>query len=88
MEQLEKINEILTNVTNQMEQECGFPNASFVVALILLFMNPTTWTFDKSNLAKLYRAIDIIEKNEELKELFSTKQEGKENVNENVESKG
>ena len=54
MEQLEKINEILTDVTNQMEQECGFPNASFLVALILLFMNPTTWTFDKSNLAKLY----------------------------------
>ena len=84
MEQLEKINEILTNVTNQMEQECGFPNASFLVALILLFMNPTTWTFDKSNLAKLYHAIDIIEKNEQLKELFG----GKENVNENVESKG
>jgi len=45
-----------------------------VVSFILLFIDPKTWTVDKSYLAKFYQAIDIVEKNEELKELFSKKE--------------
>lgn len=70
----EKVDEVLTKVTNKVEQECGFPNAAFLVAFLLLFINPITWTIDKSYLAKFYQAIDIIEKDAELKELFGSKE--------------
>lgn len=44
-------------------------------------MDNKSWTIDKSYLAKLYQAIDIVEKDEELKKLF---QEVKENVSNEV----
>lgn len=66
----EKINEILTKVSEKIEKECGFTNGAWVTAFILLFMNTDTWECDKSYLAKFYQAIDIIEKDEELKGLF------------------
>ena len=47
-----------------------FKNAAFIVAFILLCIDPETWTFDKSYLAKFYQAIDIIEKDENLKKYF------------------
>ena len=65
--------EILTNICNKIEKECGFTNAAFLVLFILLFIDPNTWTFDKSYLAKIYQAIDIIEKSEELKNFFMKK---------------
>ena len=63
--------EILTNISNQIEKECGFKNGGIIAAFILLCMDEKTWTFDKSYLAKFYQAIDIIEKSEELKKLFN-----------------
>ena len=59
-----------------MENECGLKNGAWVITLILLFIDNKNWTVDKSYLAKLYQAIDIVEKDEELKKLF---QEVKEN---------
>ena len=59
-----------------MESECGLKNGAWVITLILLFIDNKNWTVDKSYLAKLYQAIDIVEKDEELKKLF---QEVKEN---------
>ncbi len=70
---LEQKEKLISDITNQIEKECGIKNAAWVVLLILLFINPETWTFDKSMLAKIYQAIDIIEKNEELKNLFAAK---------------
>lgn len=63
--------EPLTEVTAKIEQECGFKNAAFIVAFILLCIDPQTWTIDKSYLAKFYQAVDIIEKDENLKALFT-----------------
>lgn len=65
--------EVLTKVCNKIEKECGFTNAAFLVSFILLFMDTESWTLDKSYLAKVYQAIDIIEKDEELKQLFTAK---------------
>ena len=59
-----------------MESECGLKNGAWVITLILLFIDNKSWSVDKSYLAKLYQAIDIVEKDEELKKLF---QEVKEN---------
>ena len=59
-----------------MESECGLKNGAWIITLILLFIDNKNWTVDKSYLAKLYQAIDIVEKDEELKKLF---QEVKEN---------
>lgn len=64
--------EVMTNVCNKIEKECGFKNAAFLVSFILLFIDTDTWTLDKSYLAKIYQAIDIVEKDEDLKRLFST----------------
>ena len=63
--------EVMTNVCNKIEKECGFKNAAFLVSFILLFIDTDTWTLDKSYLAKIYQAIDIIEKDEKLKRLFA-----------------
>ena len=53
-----------------MENECGLKNGAWVITLILLFIDNKSWSVDKSYLAKLYQAIDIVEKDEELKKLF------------------
>jgi hypothetical protein len=58
------------------ESECGLKNGAWIITLILLFIDNKSWSVDKSYLAKLYQAIDIVEKDEELKKLF---QEVKEN---------
>ena len=68
---MEISDELLTEVTDKIEKECGFPNAAFLVLLILLLINPETWTVDKTYLARLYQAIDIIEKDERLKNGFA-----------------
>lgn len=62
--------QLLTEITTKIEQECGFKNAAFIVAFILLCIDPQTWTIDKSYLAKFYQAVDIIEKDENLKKYF------------------
>lgn len=62
-----------------MENECGLKNGAWVITLILLFIDNKNWTVDKSYLAKLYQAIDIVEKDEELKKLFQeVKEDGAE----------
>ncbi len=48
-------------------------NAAFLLSLILMYIDSETWTVDKSFLTRLYRAIDIVEKDTELRELFSKK---------------
>ena len=63
-------NEILTNTMNKIEQECDIKNAAFLLSLILMYIDPETWTVDKSFLTRLYRAIDIVEKDEELKKMY------------------
>lgn len=74
---IENLNEILTNVTDKIEKECGFKNAAWITSFILLFMDTNDWKCDKSYLAKLYQAIDIIEKDEELRKIFQKKEEKK-----------
>ena len=63
-------NEILTNTMNKIEQECDIKNAAFLLSLILMYIDPETWTVDKSFLTRFYRAIDIVEKDEELKKMY------------------
>ena len=74
---LQQKEKILTKVASRIEKECNFKNGAFVTTLILLFIDPKTWTFDKSVLARMYQAIDIIEHNDELKQLFEEKEETK-----------
>lgn len=68
---LEETNKVLTDVANQIEKECGLTNGAWLTTFILLFMDKN-WQFDRSYLAKIYQAIEIIEKNEALKNLFAT----------------
>ena len=73
---LEQYQTLLTKLAARVESECGLKNGAWVITLILLFIDNKSWSVDKSYLAKLYQAIDIVEKDEELKKLF---QEVKEN---------
>lgn len=76
MSALENYQAVLTRLADRIEKECDIRNGAWVITLILLFIDNGTWSVDKSYLAKLYQAIDIVEKDEELKKLF---QEVKEN---------
>lgn len=67
---MDNANEILTNTMNKIEQECDIKNAAFLLSLILMYIDPETWTVDKSYLTRLYHAIDIVEKDEELKKMY------------------
>lgn len=62
--------EALDDLTARVEKECGFKNAAWIISFILLFMDTKTWTVDKSYVAKLYQAIDMVEKDEKLKLSF------------------
>lgn len=73
---LDNYQAVLTRLAARVEEECGLKNGAWVITLILLFIDNGSWSVDKSYLAKLYQAIDIVEKDEELKKLF---QEVKEN---------
>jgi hypothetical protein len=74
---MDNTNEILTRVTNKIEQECDIKNAAFLLSLILMCIDPKTWVVDKSYLTRLYHAIDIVEKDEELKKLYGKDSNGK-----------
>lgn len=74
---MDNTNEILTRVTNKIEQECDIKNAAFLLSLILMCIDPETWVVDKSYLTRLYHAIDIVEKDEELKKLYGKDSNGK-----------
>lgn len=74
---MDNTNEILTRVTNKIEQECDIKNAAFLLSLILLYIDPVTWIVDKSFLTRLYHAIDIVEKDEELKKMYGKDSNGK-----------
>ena len=67
---LEQYHTLLTNLAARVENECGLKNGAWIITLILLFIDNKSWSVDKSYLAKLYQAIDIVEKDEELKKLF------------------
>lgn len=72
---MDNTNEALTNTMNKIEQECDIKNAAFLLSLILMYIDPETWTVDKSYLTRLYRAIDIVEKDAKLRELFGKKEQ-------------
>lgn len=74
---MDNTNEILTNATNKIEEECDIKNAAFLLSLILLYIDPVTWIVDKSFLTRLYHAIDIVEKDEELKKMYGKDSNGK-----------
>ena len=74
---MDNTNEILTNTMNKIEQECDIKNAAFLLSLILMYIDSETWTVDKSYLTRLYHAIDIVEKDEELKKLYGKDSNGK-----------
>ena len=44
---MDNTNEILTNATNKIEEECDIKNAAFLLSLILLYIDPVTWIVDK-----------------------------------------
>ena len=67
---METTNQVLTRVANEIEDKCGIKNSAFILSIILLLIDPATWTVDKSYLTRLYRAIDIVEKDEELKKMY------------------
>lgn len=67
---LDNYQTVLTRLAARVEKECGLKNGAWIITLILLFIDNKSWTVDKSYLAKLYQAIDIVEKDEELKKLF------------------
>lgn len=68
------MNDLMTKVIEDMSKECDFKNSPLLLLLILPFMDMKTWTFDKQVMAKIYQAIDFVEKNEDLKNLFMEKQ--------------
>lgn len=73
------MNELMTKVIEDMSKECNFKNSSLLLLLILPFMDMETWTFDKQVMTKIYQAIDFVEKNNDLKNLFQHKVEINEN---------
>lgn len=73
---MDNTNEILTKATNKIEEECDIKNAAFLLSLILLYIDPVTWIVDKSFLTRLYHAIDIVEKDEELKKMYGKDSNG------------
>lgn len=68
---METTNQVLTRVANEIEDKCGIKNSAFILSIILLLIDPVTWEVDKSYLTRIYHAIDIVEKDEELKKLLS-----------------
>ena len=73
---METTNQVLTRVANEIEDKCGIKNSAFILSIILLLIDPATWTVDKSYLTRLYRAIDIVEKDEELKKMYGKDSNG------------
>lgn len=74
---METTNQVLTRVANEIEDKCGIKNSAFILSIILLLIDPVTWKVDKSYLTRLYHAIDIVEKDEELKKLYGKESDGK-----------
>ena len=74
---METTNQALTRVANEIEDKCGIKNSAFILSIILLLIDPATWKVDKSYLTRLYHAIDIVEKDEELKKLYGKDSNGK-----------
>lgn len=81
---LQKINEILTATCEKIEQECGLKSSTFMLTLLLIYIDPETWKFDRGLIAKIYQMLEIIENDEDLKQLMITKPEV--NINETKES--
>ena len=62
--------EVLDKLADKIEKECGLKNGAWILTFIMLFIDMKTWIVDKTYLAKLYQAIDIVEKSDELKLLY------------------
>lgn len=85
-ENLQKINETLTATCQKIEQECGLNNATFILSLLLIYIDTDTWTFDRGLIAKLYQMLEIIEKDEDLRAVFGTKQEVNKDENKRMDN--
>ena len=68
---LQKINEILTATCQKIEQECGLKSSTFMLILLLIYIDPETWKFDRSLIAKIYQALEIIEGDDNLKQIMT-----------------
>ena len=75
---LEEREKALGKAAYKIEKECGFKNGAYFLCLALMFIDCETWTFDKSLLARIYQALDLIEHNDELKKYFKENKDGEE----------
>ena len=74
MDNLEQINKVLTAVAEKIEQLCGLKNPTFILALLLNYIDTKTWTFDRALFAKLYQIMEIIEQDADLRMLFGAEE--------------
>ena len=66
--------ETTNNAVNKIEEQCGINNGAFLFLIALFFIDTKEWKCDRSMLAKFYQIIDIIEKDEDLKNEFHQNQ--------------
>ena len=74
-ENLNTINKILTATCQKIEQECGLKNSTFILSLLLNYIDTNTWKFDRGLFAKIYQMLEIIENDNDLRAVFGTIQE-------------
>ena len=86
-ENLNTINKILTATCQKIEQECGLKNSTFILSLLLNYIDTNTWKFDRGLFAKIYQMLEIIENDNDLRAVFGTIQEVNNNEN-NEPTKG
>ena len=72
---LEVREQALNKIAARIEKDCGIKNGAYFVAMALLLIDAKEWKFDRAWLTRVYQAMDIIEHNEELKQLFQEKDE-------------
>lgn len=61
-------------VVNKIEEECGLTNGAFLFLVALLFIDTTEWKIDRTKVAQFYQILEIIEKDEDLKNEFNQNQ--------------
>ena len=69
---MNNLDTITTRVTNEIEEQCGIKNGAFILLIILSMIDTKEWKADRSIVANLYTAIEIVEKAEDLKDAFNT----------------
>ena len=68
------LTETTDRVVNKIEKECGLTNGAFLFLIALLFINTSEWKINRTKLAQFYQILEIIEKDEELKNEFNQNQ--------------